>query len=152
MCGIAGIISFENKKLEKNRLTSMMQSIRHRGPNDQGIHQIHNVGLVHTRLSIFDLSSAGHQPMVSDCNQFVIVFNGEVYNWPEIRKKLKRKTWKSKTDTETILYAFIEKGEECLNMFNGMFSFVIYDKKNKSLFAVRDRIGIKPFFLRYTKQ
>ena len=85
-----------------------MDSIRHRGPNDQGIVEFSNVGLVHTRLSIFDLSMAGHQPMLSDCKQFVIVFNGEVYNWPEIRRNLKRKNWKSKTDTETILYAFIE--------------------------------------------
>lgn len=146
MCGIAGIINFENNKIKNSRLLSMMQSIRHRGPNDQGIHELQNVGLVHTRLSIFDLSAAGHQPMISDCNQFVIVFNGEVYNWPEIRKKLKRKTWKSKTDTETILYAYIEKGEECLGMFNGMFAFAIYDKKKKKLFAARDRIGIKPFY------
>ena len=105
-----------------------------------------STGLVHTRLSIFDLSNAGHQPMISDCQRFVIVFNGEVYNWPEIRQKLKRDNWKSKTDTETILYAFIEKGEECLKLFNGMFALVIYDKKNKKIFAARDRIGIKPFY------
>ena len=146
MCGIAGIINFENKKIENNRLVSMMESIRHRGPNDQGISELFNVGFVHTRLSIFDLSAAGHQPMISDCNRFVIVFNGEVYNWPEIRKKLKRKDWKSKTDTETILYAFIENGKECLSMFNGMFAFAIYDRKNKKFFAARDRIGIKPFY------
>jgi len=146
MCGIAGIINFKDKKIENNRLTSMMQSIRHRGPNDQGILEFGSVGLVHTRLSIFDLSNAGHQPMTSDCKQFVIVFNGEVYNWPEIRRKLKRDEWKSKTDTETILYAFIEKGEECLNLFNGMFAFAIYDKKNKKIFAARDRVGIKPFY------
>ncbi len=146
MCGIAGIINFKDKKIENNRLSSMMQSIRHRGPNDQGIFGFGSVGLVHTRLSIFDLSNAGHQPMISDCKQFVIVFNGEVYNWPEIRKKLKRDDWKSKTDTETILYAFIEKGEECLSLFNGMFAFVIYDKKNKKIFAARDRVGIKPFY------
>ena len=146
MCGIAGIINFENKIIDRKRLVSMMKSIIHRGPNDQGINEFKNVGLVHTRLSIFDLSYAGHQPMISDCEKFVIVFNGEVYNWPEIRKKLKRKFWKSKTDTETILYAYIEKGEECLSLFNGMFAFAIYDKKKKILFAARDRIGIKPFY------
>ena len=146
MCGIAGIINFENKIIDRKRLVSMMKSIIHRGPNDQGINEFQNVGFVHTRLSIFDLSHAGHQPMISDCEKFVIVFNGEVYNWPEIRKKLKRKFWKSKTDTETILYAYIEKGEECLSLFNGMFAFAIYDKKKKILFAARDRIGIKPFY------
>lgn len=150
MCGIAGLINFKNKKIDLKRLESMMDSIRHRGPNDQGIVEFSNVGLVHTRLSIFDLSMAGHQPMLSDCKQFVIVFNGEIYNWPEIRRNLKRKNWKSKTDTETILYAFIEKGEQCLSLFNGMFSFLIYDKKNKKIFAARDRIGIKPFY--YGKQ
>ncbi len=146
MCGIAGLINFKDKKIENKRLASMMQSIRHRGPNDQGTFEFGSVGFVHTRLSIFDLSNAGHQPMISDCKQFVIVFNGEVYNWPEIRRKLRRDDWKSKTDTETILYAFIEKGEECLDLFNGMFAFAIYDKKNKKIFAARDRVGIKPFY------
>ena len=146
MCGIAGIVNFKDKKIDNNKLKCMMESIRHRGPNDQGIFEFDGVGLVHTRLSIFDLSKAGHQPMISDCEQFVIVFNGEVYNWPEIRRMLKRKVWKSKTDTETILYAFIEKGVECLNLFNGMFAFVIYDKRNKKIFAARDRVGIKPFY------
>ena len=146
MCGIAGLLNFKEEKIDKKRLESMMESIRHRGPNDQGIFEFGSTGLVHTRLSIFDLSNAGHQPMISDCQRFVIVFNGEVYNWPEIRQKLKRDNWKSKTDTETILYAFIEKGEECLKLFNGMFALVIYDKKNKKIFAARDRIGIKPFY------
>ena len=104
MCGIAGLINFKGKKIDKARLLSMMQSIRHRGPNDKGIFESGNVGLVHTRLSIFDLSEAGHQPMISDCGQFVIVFNGEVYNWPEIRRKLSRKNWKSKTKPQQVQY------------------------------------------------
>ena len=109
MCGIAGLLNFKEEKIDKKRLESMMESIRHRGPNDQGIFEFGSTGLVHTRLSIFDLSNAGHQPMISDCQRFVIVFNGEVYNWPEIRQKLKRDNWKSKTDTETIFMLLLKK-------------------------------------------
>jgi asparagine synthase (glutamine-hydrolysing) len=146
MCGIAGILDFNNKSIKKNEIQSMIDSISHRGPDGEGTFLEDSVGLGHKRLSIFDLSMAGKQPMKSSDDRFIITFNGEVYNWPEIRKQLKKSNWISKTDTETILHAFIEFGPECLKLFNGMFAFAIWDKKEKKLFLARDRVGIKPLY------
>lgn len=122
----------------------MARAIGHRGPDDEGVFCAEGVGLGHRRLSIFDLSAAGHQPMASPDGRYVISHNGEVYNWPEIRGQLKFSAWRSQTDTETILQAYIERGADCLDLFNGMFAFVIWDTKERSLFLARDRVGIKP--------
>lgn len=147
MCGIAGIINFDEKKVQETELRLMMNKMKHRGPDDDGVFFDDNVGLGFVRLSILDLSSAGHQPMHSHDGRYVIVFNGEVYNYIEIRKELESKhKFNSGTDTEVILAAYQEWGKKCLDKFNGMFAFVIYDKKSKEIFAARDRFGIKPFY------
>ena len=146
MCGINGIIS--NKRINKSLFYKYITNLRHRGPDDLGIHIDNNIALGHTRLSILDLSEKGHQPMVSDCGDFVIVYNGEVYNFDGIKKNLEKKGYKfqSNTDTEVILKGFIEYKEKILDKLNGMFAFAIYNKRDNSLFLARDRSGIKPLY------
>lgn len=147
MCGICGIINFDGQKVESSDLEKMMKQIKHRGPDDDGIFNCDNVGLGCVRLSILDLSFAGHQPMYSHNRRYVIVHNGEVYNYLELRKELKHKyNFKTGTDTEVVLAAYQEWDEDCLNRFNGMFAFVIYDIQNNKIFGARDRFGIKPFY------
>lgn len=147
MCGICGQISFDGKPIAPENIESMMASMKHRGPDDEGMFIDHNIGLGHVRLSIIDLSSAGHQPMFSEDERYCIIHNGEVYNYKELRTQLENKyRFKSQTDTEVVLYAFIEWGAACLQKFNGMFAFVVYDTKTKRLFAARDRFGIKPYY------
>ena len=128
-----------------NEIAVMNDSMIHRGPDDGGIWIEENIGLGHRRLSIIDLSDAGHQPMVYD--DLVIVFNGEIYNFLDLRKELESRGYefKSKTDTEVILASYKEWGIGCLDKFRGMFAFVIYDKSTNVLFGARDRFGKKPF-------
>jgi asparagine synthase (glutamine-hydrolysing) len=147
MCGISGVINFNNKPVKEGDLKLMMQKMKHRGPDDDGFFIEENVGLGFVRLSILDLSQAGHQPMASHNERYVIVFNGEVYNYIEIREELKGDfKFKTGTDTEVVLAAYQKWGEDCLDKFNGMFAFVIYDRESKKLFGARDRFGIKPFY------
>tara|TARA_Y100001970_G_scaffold254528_1_gene330347 strand:- start:961 stop:2781 length:1821 start_codon:yes stop_codon:yes gene_type:complete len=150
MCGISGIVNLNNQKVNKSHIELMMTKMNHRGPDDNGMYFDHNVGLGFVRLSILDLSEAGHQPMKSSNSKYIIIFNGEVYNYKEIRKELKYKyQFNSETDTEVVLAAYQEWGEKCLNKFNGMFSFVIYNIESKEIFGARDRFGIKPFYYFY---
>lgn len=147
MCGISGIVYFNNDKVKEEDLGLMMRKIKHRGPDDEGFFIDNNVGLGFVRLSILDLTSAGHQPMHSHDNRYVIVFNGEVFNYIEIREELKNDfDFVTGTDTEVILASYQKWGEACLDKFNGMFAFAIYDKETKRIFAARDRYGIKPFY------
>jgi len=147
MCGIAGIINFNKKPVNEQNIRLMMQKMKHRGPDDEGLFIENNVSLGFVRLSILDLSIAGHQPMFSQNGRYVIIFNGEIYNYIEIKDELKNKyEFKTGTDTEVVLAAYQEWGEKCLDKFNGMFAIVIYDKKEKELFGARDRYGIKPFY------
>ena len=149
MCGIAGIIDFRNNDIDQGRIKAMMDKMRHRGPDDEGLYLDNNVGLGFVRLSILDLSPAGHQPMFSEDGGYCIIFNGEVYNYLEIRKELEGKyNFRSNTDTEVVLNSFLEWGSDCLEKFNGMFAFAIYNLKNRSVFGARDRFGIKPFYYR----
>lgn len=153
MCGISGIINFNDKKVREADLHMMMKLMRHRGPDDEGVYIDDNIGLGFVRLSILDLSSDGHQPMISNDERYVITYNGEVYNYIEIREELSHKyTFKSGTDTEVVLVAYQEWGEKCLEKFNGMFSFVIYDTLLNEIFAARDRYGIKPFYYYQDKE
>lgn len=153
MCGIAGIINFNNKPVKEENIRLMMQKMKHRGPDDEGVFINNNVGLGFVRLSILDLSSAGHQPMFSHDERYVIIYNGEVYNYIEIRDELKSiYKFRTRTDTEVILAAYQEWGEKCLDRFNGMFSFVIYDTIKKEIFGARDRYGIKPFYYYIDKE
>jgi asparagine synthase (glutamine-hydrolysing) len=148
MCGIAGIINFDNSGVEKASIQNMMLKMKHRGPDDEGTFFQDNIGLGFVRLSIIDLSSLGHQPMVSSDGRYTIVFNGEIYNYLELREELMNEgcVFVSKTDTEVLLNAYIKWGEKCVERFNGMWAFAIYDQKEKKLFAARDRFGVKPFY------
>lgn len=147
MCGIAGVINFDGTKVSEDDLRMMMLAMKHRGPDDEGLFTDDNLGLGFVRLSILDLSMAGHQPMFSNDRRYCIIFNGEVYNYIELKEQLKTKyTFNSGTDTEVVLYSYIEWGADCLNRFNGMFAFVIYDTLTKELFGARDRFGIKPLY------
>jgi asparagine synthase (glutamine-hydrolysing) len=148
MCGICGIINFNQQPVREASIHTMMQIMKHRGPDDEGVFIEKNVGLGFVRLSIIDLSKAGNQPMVSNDGRYMIVFNGEIYNYIEVRKELKLKnyTFKTNSDTEVLLASYMEWGEECLQRFNGMWAFVIFDRVEKRIFAARDRYGIKPFY------
>lgn len=148
MCGICGIINFSLEPVSDTKIRAMMKQMKHRGPDDEGVYLDGNVGLGFVRLSIIDLSPAGHQPMISSDKRYVIVFNGEIYNYIELRQILQSKgyTFFSNSDTEVLLNSYIEWGEACMDQFNGMFSFVIYDKLEQKIFAARDRFGVKPFY------
>lgn len=141
MCGIVGYAGFTNRvSLDKG-----ISKINHRGPDDQGVAYFDKVALGSTRLAIIDLSKKGHQPMFNHDKSLCIVYNGEIYNFKDIKRLLEKKyQFKSHTDTETILYAYQEWGPKCLEKLNGMFSFVIYDLKKKIVFGARDRLGQKP--------
>jgi asparagine synthase (glutamine-hydrolysing) len=141
MCGIAGYAG----KGDKNSLEKMLEATSHRGPDSRGTFVDGNIGLGANRLSIIDLSPFGKQPMFDQDKSLSIVFNGEIYNFHDLRKQLVRKyRFQSKTDTEVVLYAYKEWGVDCLRKLNGMFSFVIYDRTKQLLFGARDRLGEKP--------
>ena len=148
MCGICGIINLNNSHVQETSVKKMMHKMKHRGPDDEGIFIDNNIGLGFVRLSIIDLSFKGHQPMKDVSGRYIIIHNGEVYNYIELREELKKKgyNFKSNTDTEVILYSYIEWGRDCLNKFNGMWAFVVYDSKEREFFMSRDRYGIKPFY------
>src|SRR6218665_689066 len=148
MCGISGIIKLDHSTPEELRLRSMMAAIKHRGPDDEGCFVQNNVGLGFVRLSILDLSQAGHQPMSLEDGSVTVVFNGEIFNYIELREELRQKghAFKTGTDTEVLLKAYQEWGTDCLHRFNGMWAFAIYDRARKKLFASRDRYGVKPFY------
>ncbi len=143
MCGIAGIFG---SGWERGQLEAMVASQRHRGPDSQGIWRDSGgiAGLGFNRLSIIDLSAAGRQPMASRDGRFWIVFNGEIYNYLELRAELDDYPYRSNTDTEVVLAAYERWGEGCLDRFIGMFAFLLWDEAEKSLIAVRDRFGVKP--------
>ena len=147
MCGISGIINYNEKPVRVEDIRIMMSKMKHRGPDDEGMFIDQGIGLGFVRLSILDLSLAGHQPMFSHDKRYIIVFNGEVYNYIEIREELESKYhFKTGTDTEVVLTAFQEWGEQCLEKFNGMFAFVIFDTQTREIFGARDRFGIKPLY------
>lgn len=146
MCGITG---FTNKVDNADGIISeMMNKIRHRGPDAEGKYVDGDIALGHRRLSIIDVSSSGDQPIFNEDGSLVIVFNGEIYNYREIREKLiaAGHTFKTNTDTEVLIHGYEEFGEKLLNMLRGMFAFVIWDKKKKELFGARDFFGIKPMY------
>lgn len=148
MCGICGVIEFNNKSEDISSLASMMKIIKHRGPDDEGVYSEENIALGFVRLSIIDLTPAGHQPMISEDGDYVIVFNGEIYNYIELREELIKLgySFRTNTDTEVLLSAYREWGKDCMHRFNGMWAFVIYNRKDKTVFASRDRFGVKPFY------
>ena len=150
MCGFVGFSSAVDFDRFQADLDRAIDSIGHRGPDDSGvfIDDQQGVGLGHRRLSVIDLSPAGHQPMISDDGKSVIVFNGEVYNYSEIKNELTGfgHQFEGASDTEVVLKAYIQWGVECLEKFIGMFAFAIWDKTSKKFFIARDRLGIKPIY------
>ena len=142
MCGIAGIVG---SAAPRDAVERMTERLRHRGPDDSGTWEGDGVRLGHRRLSIIDLSPAGHQPMT--VGDHTIVFNGEIYNYRELRDELGG-PFQSNSDTETILRLYARDGSRCVERLRGMFAFAIWDAKTRTLFAARDRLGIKPFYYR----
>jgi len=146
MCGIAGIIKKNNTTVNLRDLKQMTDVAEHRGPDGEGHFIDTSIGFGHRRLAIIDLSDAGHQPMEKD--GLVITYNGEIYNYIEIRNELELQgiSFSTQTDTEVILKAYHQWGQECVHKFNGMWAFAIFDKYNSLVFISRDRFGIKPFY------
>ena len=148
MCGIAGIFD-PKQKIELNTLKTVVENMitvqAHRGPDDEGHYVTNGVGIGACRLKILDLTQAGHMPMQDSASGCIIVYNGEVYNYKELRSELESEFF-SNTDTEVVLRSYIKWGEDCVKRFNGMFAFAIWDPKKRKIFCARDRIGIKPFY------
>jgi asparagine synthase (glutamine-hydrolysing) len=150
MCGIAGIIEANGRPVNRDRLVSMAGKITHRGPDGDGIWTDGQAGLAHRRLAIVDLSPNGAQPMLSQDGRYSITFNGEIYNYQELREQLAESSeqLRSTSDTEVLLALYAKEGESMLSKLRGMFAFAIWDKQESRLFFARDRIGKKPFFYR----
>lgn len=148
MCGIAGIFSFTGQSIEENTINKMTEALVHRGPDGQGTFVEGPVALGHRRLSIIDLESGG-QPMQSVSGNSVISYNGEIYNFPDLRANLLKEGYlfKTKCDTEVILTLYEKYGVDCLQHLSGMFAFALWDRKRQRLFLARDRVGIKPLYI-----
>jgi len=153
MCGIAGKVGFDSGvRVARAEIQAMLQPLIHRGPDGQGIYLDRHAGLGHVRLSIIDLST-GDQPMANEDGTLWIVFNGEIYNFAELRQELEGKghVFRSNSDTEVILHAYEEFGVDCVGRLRGMFAFALWDGRRNRLFAARDRLGIKPFYYARSK-
>ena len=147
MCGIAGIIHFDETRLAgRSMIQSMTDAMAHRGPDADGFWLEKNVALGHRRLSIIDLSSAANQPFTDSSGRFVMVFNGEMYNYREVRPLVAGYPFSTQSDTEVLIAAYIKWGPECLKHFRGMFAFVIWDREEQTVFMARDRMGVKPLY------
>jgi asparagine synthase (glutamine-hydrolysing) len=152
MCGISGVVNLTGNRVDHDLVERMTRMQARRGPNDEGTWFDSFVGLGHRRLSILDLTSAGHQPMISPNGRFVLTFNGEIYNYIELAKELRALgyAFRSGTDTEVILAAYEAWGDKCIERFLGMWAFALYDRHERRLFCSRDPFGIKPLFYRQT--
>jgi len=148
MCGIAGFTQYHQNFGDIKNLKTMGDAIRHRGPDASGTYIEQNIGLCHRRLSIIDLSELGNQPLISHDENYVISYNGEIYNYLELRKQLVDDGYpfKTQTDTEVLLALYARDGKDCLEKINGMFAFAIWNKNKQTLFLARDRIGKKPLY------
>lgn len=154
MCGICGVLNFDRREsVAPGVLQTMNRQIVHRGPDDEGFYLAENVGLAMRRLSIIDVAT-GHQPMTNEDSTLWLVYNGEIYNHQELRPSLEARghRYRTRSDTETILHLYEEYGRDCVNHLRGMFAFVIWDARNRRLFAARDRLGIKPFYYHHSAQ
>jgi asparagine synthase (glutamine-hydrolysing) len=149
MCGIAGVVNLDGSPVDREVVERMTAAIAHRGPDGTGTHLDDGVGLGNRRLAIIDLSPHGAMPMPADDGAFVITYNGELYNFLELRHELEQlgHSFRSRTDTEVVLRSYIEWGERCVERFNGMFAFAIHDRRRGEVFLARDRYGIKPLYV-----
>ncbi len=148
MCGISGIFYKDReRKIDEATLISMRDAMVHRGPDDSGVYINKHIGLAHRRLSIVGLST-GHQPMSNHSQSLWIVFNGEIYNYPQLKIDLQKKGYKflTQSDTEVIIHLYAEYGNKCVHYLNGMFAFAIWDADRQEMFMARDRLGVKPFY------
>ena len=152
MCGLYGALSFTDRPVERAVAIAMSEKIARRGPDDEGYWCEEAIMLGHRRLSIIDLSVLGHQPMQDVAERFCIVFNGTIYNYPELRQQLIAEGYqfRSHSDTEVIINAYARWGGACTEKFHGMFAFAIWDRQKKTLFLARDRMGIKPLYYMQT--
>ena len=148
MCGIVAVMSFDGQPISEEPLKRMRDAMVHRGPDDAGLYLNGSIGLGHRRLSIIDLSPDGHQPMPNEDQTVWLVFNGEIYNYVELRTELLQRghRFRSRTDSEVIIHLYEELGPRCVDRLNGMFAFAIWDARKRLLFGARDRLGIKPFY------
>ena len=154
MCGIAGIVNYTGASVAPPVLQAMTDAIAHRGPDGEGYWIEGGVGFGHRRLAIIDLSPLAHQPMMSHDNRYVLSYNGEIYNFRELRTELERigYPFRSQSDSEVLLTAWAAWGVKALERLNGMFAFAIWDRTEKTLTLVRDRYGIKPLYIKETPQ
>lgn len=147
MCGITGIFNLQSSKPLRPIIQTMTDTLAHRGPNSDGFFtEQDKIALGHRRLSIIDLSTSANQPFTDNSGRYVLVFNGEIYNYQEIKPLLPDYAFKTTSDTEVILAAYLKWGQDCLQYLNGMFALAIWDKQQKQLFVARDRLGVKPFY------
>ncbi len=153
MCGIVGILDLNQDPVAARLIKEMSEVIRHRGPDDQGYFIDENLALAHRRLSIIDLSPAAHQPMANEDATIIMIYNGEIYNFQELRAELTARghRFHSQTDSETVIHSYEEWGFECVQRFNGMFAFGLWDRPRRRLFLARDRYGIKPLYYAMVK-
>ncbi|MER3422142.1 MAG: asparagine synthase (glutamine-hydrolyzing), partial [Nitrospiraceae bacterium] len=153
MCGIAGQVSADERPVDRQLIAKMGECLRHRGPDDSGLYVSGRFGFAHRRLSVLDVTMAGQQPMWNERKTVCIVFNGEIYNFEELRANLKsHHSLRSRTDTEVLLYLYEDYGLQCVSMLRGMFAFAIWDEKANRLVLARDRLGEKPLFYWRTDQ
>ena len=147
MCGICGIYNLNGQRVDKGLLQGMSNTLTHRGPDGEGFFVVSNIGLGHRRLSIIDLEG-GKQPMGNEDGSIQVVFNGEIYNFLDLKKGLEAKGYRFRTrcDTETIIYGYEEWGEEFVQKLRGMFAIALWDSRNQKLLLIRDRIGKKPLY------
>src|SRR5262245_9974430 len=146
MCGFVIVLSADGAQPDLATANRMADIIAHRGPDDAGSFSENGIAMAFRRLAIFDLADSSHQPMVSPDGRYVIVFNGAIYNFPELRSELAAlgHTFRTSGDTEVLLTAYIQWGSDCLQRLNGMWAFAIYDRTERRVFVSRDRFGMKP--------
>jgi len=151
MCGIAGVLNLDGRPASPVIVKAMTDIIAHRGPDGEGVFCDGPIGLGHRRLAIIDLTDAASQPMATEDGRYVLTYNGEIYNFHELRTELSAKghLFRSSGDAEVLLAAFVEWGVDALRRFNGMFAFAIWDQKERVLTVARDRFGVKPVY--YTR-
>ncbi|MFC1493266.1 asparagine synthetase B family protein, partial [candidate division KSB1 bacterium] len=149
MCGICGV-RLKSSRVDEGRLVRMRDLLTYRGPDDEGLFIEENIGFGHRRLNIIDLET-GHQPMMNHDESVIIIYNGEIYNYIELREDLIRdgRKFRTKSDTEVIIQLYEKYGFDCVNMLNGMFAFAIWNKNKKQLFLARDHFGIKPLYYKF---